>query len=59
MHTRKCTNVHKYLNDDRYDLEGVESLLLETFGADTVEWTKKKLEEHFGEYAHDLRKYFN
>ena len=23
MHTRNCPNVHRYLNDDRYDLEAV------------------------------------
>ena len=41
MHTRKCTNVHKYLNDDRFDTVGLEAKLVETFGAETVEWTKK------------------
>ena len=23
MHTRNCKNVHKYLNDDKYDMEGI------------------------------------
>ena len=59
MHTRNCTNAHKYLNDDRFDTVGLEAKIVETFGAETVEWTKKQLEAHFGEYPKDLRQYFN
>ena len=27
MHTRNCKNVHKYLNNDRFDVQAVEDMM--------------------------------
>ena len=59
MHTRNCPNVHKYLNNDHFDTQGLENRLISTFGQDSVTHLKQILLDKFGEVPTDLRTYFN
>lgn len=58
LHTRNCKKVHNYLNKDEYDVEGLERMMDEEFGADYVKETKAMLKEHFGKEVDGLRQYF-
>lgn len=46
MHTRNCRTLHKYLNEDKFDVEGLERMLYEYFGEE-VNKTKVILEDYF------------
>ena len=59
MHTRNCKNVHKYLNNDRFDVAAVERMMDEYFTPKKVQAAKRILKEHFEEDPSDLRKFFN
>ena len=59
MHTRNCKNVHKYLNNDRFDVQAVESMLDDTFSAQKVRKARNTVAKHFNDEPSDLRKFFN
>lgn len=54
LHMRACPTVYDFLHDDKMDLDEIEKMLKEKFGADVIEETRKELEAHFGEYPSGL-----
>jgi hypothetical protein len=58
MHTRNCEKVHFYLNNDRFDLIGLEVSMYDHVGKDEVVDITNKLEAYYGIQVHDIRMNF-
>mmetsp|Transcript_4276 Transcript_4276/g.3112 ORF Transcript_4276/g.3112 Transcript_4276/m.3112 type:complete len:127 (+) Transcript_4276:331-711(+) len=58
FHTRNCKELHRYLNNDEYDVERLKRMLIELIGYDNYEKSKATLEEHFGKKITAFRDYF-
>ena len=52
---KNCKNVHRYLSEDKYDVEGLQKLLIAQFGEEEIIQTKLELEERFGRYPETLK----
>ena len=55
LNTKNCKNVHRYIVEEKYDVEGVERLLRAEFGESEINQTKLELEARFGRYPETLR----
>jgi len=55
MHTRNCKTLHKYLNEDKFDVEMLEKMMLEYFSEETINSTKAILEKSFDRNVTKLR----
>eukprot|EP00347_Sterkiella_histriomuscorum_P023311 403335134 len=58
MHTRNCRTLHKYLNEDQFDVELLENMMTDYFGDNVINATKDVLEEYFQKNITKLRQFF-
>ena len=57
LSVKNCKNIHRYLSEDKYDVEGLQKLLEAQFGEGEIAQTRLELEERFGRYPETLRDY--
>ena len=55
--TYSCDNLEAYLKNKKFDMEGLEEMLKQQFGADEIESTKKELDLYFNKYPTDIMEY--
>lgn len=54
MYTKSCKTLHRYLNDDKFDVKLLEEMLNEAFGS-SINNTKNCMETYFYQDIQTLR----
>ena len=58
LHTRNCRTLHKYLNQDQFDVKLLEQMMDDYFGQENINKTRAIMENYFGRNITKLRQYF-
>ena len=57
LSAKNCKNVHRYLSEDKFDVEGLQNMLEAHFGEEEIAQTRLELEARFNRFPETLRDY--